>query len=214
MCAYMCVCVSCSAGVRQGGKECVWLHYSWTSEDCVRTRDTWQPLVIQQRQNPAEPISAMETDRESHLFSDIMTHALFALAAVAAHAMRLRMKISPQCEQRVPVEVRGGHRRVCCMCVWSCDTVIYYSWTLYLDSLSILHFWTREASILDGWGSDIQTLLLAAYGKSPSLPGSLPRADCHHPNPHPSSTPVTPQPVWLGLAAITLGKILSRVQRH
>lgn len=115
-----------------------------------------------------------------------------SIGAFLAYTMRLSIKISPQCEQRVPVEVRGGRGRVCYMCVWSCDTVIYYSWTLYLHSLSILHFCTREASILDGWGSDIQTLLLAAYGKSPSLPGSLPRADCHHPNPHPSSTPVTP----------------------
>lgn len=32
-------------------------------------------------------------------------------------------------------------------------------------------FWIRE----DDWGSDIQTLLLAAYGKSPSMPGTSPR---------------------------------------
>lgn len=77
--------------------------------------------MLQRSQDPAEPISAMETACESHSFSDIMTHALFTLGAIVellAHAVRASMKISPQCEQRVPEEVRGGCKRVCvCVCV-------------------------------------------------------------------------------------------------
>ena len=75
----VCVFVCCSAGGRQGGKECVWLVYSWTAEDSVWPRDTWQLPVLQRSQNPAEPIIAMVTACESHSFSYIMTHALFTL---------------------------------------------------------------------------------------------------------------------------------------
>lgn len=82
----------------------------------------------------------MVTACESHSFSDIMTHALFTLGAVVellAHAVRASMKISPQREQRVPEEVRGGCKRVCiCVCVQTCDTVIYYSSSMYLDTLN------------------------------------------------------------------------------
>lgn len=73
----------CSAGGRQGRKEWkyVWLLYSLTSEDCVWTKLTWQPLVKEHTQNPAEPISARKMACECHLFSDIVTFTVWRLSA-------------------------------------------------------------------------------------------------------------------------------------
>lgn len=55
---------------------------------------------------------------------------------------------------------------------------------LHSGSPFLVSFWIRE----DDWGSDIQTLLLAAYGKSPSMPGTSPRlpAALLHTTPPPS----------------------------
>lgn len=56
-CATVCVCVCarCSAGGRQREEECVWLVYSWTTEDWFWTRDTWPAWVLQCRRTRAFP---------------------------------------------------------------------------------------------------------------------------------------------------------------
>lgn len=186
------VCAAQLVGERER-KECVWLVYGWTSKDRVWARDTWHPVVVQHRQNPADPISAVETACESHFFLTSWC-ALFTPSAVVRHFWRTQWDGAWKYHHSVN---KGSLWRwgegVKWVGVWSRDAVIYYSWTLYLDLFATKCLRTGEASILDGWGSDIQTLLLAAYGKSPSLPGSLPRAGCHHPHPtlppprHPSS---------------------------
>lgn len=93
-----------------------WSAPSWTDEDCIWPRDTWQLPVRQRRQNPAEPINAMATACESHSYTDVMPHASFTWEAVIhllAHGGRVSMK------QRVPKEVMGGYKGCVCVCVYS-----------------------------------------------------------------------------------------------
>lgn len=197
-CVHACVCVWAAqlVGDREGRNVDGW----FTAEPLrtVWTRDTWQLRLLQHGQNPAEPISVIHNACESHSLSDVMTHALFTRGAVVELLVSERAWKYPHSVNKGSLGRRGEGVY---MCVWTCDTVIYNSWTMYLDSLSVLHFWTREASILDGWGSDIQTLLLAAYGKSPSLPGSLPRTACRPPTHHPRPQSPSPPACRAGLSS-------------
>lgn len=171
MCVHMCVCVCvnvwvgvnlcegvcvlCSVGGRQGGKECVWLVYSWTSKDCVWTGDTWQLLVMWHKPNPAEPISAMEMARESHLFSDIMTHVLFAWGAVVKlfwlmqwhQAWKYHRSVNKGSLWRWGEGV-AGYVFVCvCVILWHCDLLLLNSvlglflYSAFLDQRSIYLKW-------------------------------------------------------------------------
>lgn len=158
MCACMCVSVCERVCVYLWGCMCVWAAqlvgdregrnvYGWFTAEPLRTvsgpgtpDNHWCCSVDR---NPAEPISAMETACESHSFSDIMTHCIVYIRccsrAFLAHAVRVRMKISPQCEQRVPEEVRGECKKGVCELVTLWFTIVELcTWTLSLVCISAL----------------------------------------------------------------------------
>lgn len=88
----------------------------------------------------------------------------------------------------------GGLKGVCMfVCVWTCDTVIYYSWTMYLDSLYSAFLDWR--SIYLGWlGFRHPDSVVGGLWKITIFARQLARG-CLLPPPPPSS----PNPITAGL---------------
>lgn len=151
-------CVSCSAGGTEEGKECLWLVYSWTTECCLG-QDTWQ--------SQCHKPHACEAD------------VLLVHCVTSGHETHLKLCHISAAWAWVPEEVREA------LCKWTSDTDLLHFFTeLFYSSPFLVPFWIRE----DDWGSDIQTLLLAAYGKSLSTSGTSPKlpAAPHNATPPPS----------------------------
>jgi len=102
---------------------------------------------------------------------------LGAVVELLAHGVREDENITAAWTKGPWRDARGRAQKSVSMCMCQLVTLRFTTVELLLDSLSILHFWIMEASIWDSWDSDSR-LLFAAYGKSPYLPGSLPKTAC------------------------------------
>lgn len=121
---------------------------------CLNHGHLTTPTVTEQKQ----PCGNNECHADSVWIPFVFWHhdtwvaTLVAIFELLAHAVREHENITAVWIKGPRRDGRGKvHKYVY---VSTRDTVIYYIWTMCLDSFSILHFWTMEASIWDSWDAD------------------------------------------------------------